>query len=172
LRFTEIIDRIEIGICIALYTLMASVNFINVCSRYFLHWSIAFTEELLLICFIWSIMLGIALGYKRYLHLGITFITDMLMGTPKKIAILFSGTLSVVFISLVGYYGVFMVQNQIKRHLMLSALQWPQAIAGIAMPIGALLIVISIIASMWMEIRNIGTKKAIETDMGNTGNVI
>ena len=59
MKIIKQIEKAEITICTVLYAAMVLICFANVCSRFLFHFSFAFAEELELIAFIWSIMLGI-----------------------------------------------------------------------------------------------------------------
>ena len=94
MKIIKRIEKAEITICTVLYAAMVLICFANVCSRFLFHFSFAFAEELELIAFIWSIMLGIAIGYNKGVHLGVSFLTDLLKGVPKAVAVAFSGAVS------------------------------------------------------------------------------
>ena len=149
------IEKIEIVICVALYAIMVVICFTNIVSRFALHFSFAFAEELELIAFIWSIMLGIAIGFNRGVHLGVGFITDMLKGIPKICAVVFSGVVSSAFMGFLFYEGVGMVQQQIITGLKTPALALPQWISGLAIPVGAVLIFISIVFCTYYQCREV-----------------
>ena len=139
------IEKVEITVCTVLYAAMVLICFANVCSRFLFHFSFAFAEELELIAFIWSIMIGIAIGYNKGVHLGVTFITDLLKGVPKLCAVIFSGAVSAGFMGLLFYQGVQMVRQQISSGLKTPALSLPQWVQGLAIPVGAVLVMISIV---------------------------
>ena len=145
MKIIKRIEKVEITICTVLYCAMVLICFANVCSRFLFHFSFAFAEELELIAFIWSIMLGIAIGYNKGVHLGVTFITDLLKGIPKLCAVIFSGVVSAGFMGLLFYQGVVMVRQQIRSGLKTPALALPQWVQGLAIPVGAVLVMISVV---------------------------
>ena len=130
------LDYIEEGLIVAGLAFMVIMNFANVVSRYFLHSSISFTEELVVIVFVWVTMLGISVGYKRKAHLGMSFITDHLPEKGKDAAILLAGVCSVILIGFMIYYGqkwyriryVFTAKQQLFGfRLIFRASRFPQA---------------------------------------------
>ena len=145
MKIIKRIEQAEITICTVLYAAMVLICFANVCSRFLFHFSFAFAEELELIAFIWSIMLGIAIGYNKGVHLGVSFLTDLLKGVPKAAAVIFSGAVSALFMGLLFYQGVVMVRQQIQSGLKTPALALPQWVQGLAIPVGAVLVMISIV---------------------------
>ena len=55
---------------------MVIVAFVNVVTRYLLHASLAFTEEVEVAFFVWVTFLGTAMAFKRKSHLAMTFFRD------------------------------------------------------------------------------------------------
>ena len=120
MKFIKRIEKAEITICTALYAAMVLICFANVCSRFLFHFSFAFAEELELIAFIWSIMLGIAIGYNKGVHLGVSFLTDLLKGVPKAAAVIGSmpsaivGGISFILYGMISAIGV---RNIVENHV-------------------------------------------------------
>lgn len=63
-------------ICAAMMTFMTILGFANVLARY-LGYSMAYTEELLVMLLVWLTMLGTAAGFKRGAHLSMTFFREI-----------------------------------------------------------------------------------------------
>ncbi|RGD64948.1 hypothetical protein DXA98_07750 [Lachnospiraceae bacterium OF09-6] len=80
----KLIDYLEEGLIVAGLLFMTVMNFANVISRYFLHKSISYTEEVVVIVFVWVTMLGISAGYKRNAHLGMSLLRINYQRTGKK----------------------------------------------------------------------------------------
>lgn len=138
----SVLDFLEEGLTVLGLAFMAIMNFANVVSRYFLHNSISYTEELVVIVFVWVTMLGIAAGYKRNAHLGMSFVTDHLPEKGKDAAVILAGLCSVILIYFIIRYGLQMVQNQIRFKGKTTALRWPTYIQGLAIPVGGCLMMI------------------------------
>lgn len=131
---------------------MALLNFGNVLSRYVLKASWSFTGELLIILFVWTIMLGTAIAYKRSEHLGLPLILDMVPLKYKKILIIFAGLMSAVLMIVLTVSGYEMVMQQIEFKQTTSVLQLPEWITGISIPLGSLLILFRVFQSTVFEI--------------------
>ena len=151
--FGKLIDYLEEGLILAGLLFMTVMNFANVISRYFLHKSISYTEEVVVIVFVWVTMLGISAGYKRNAHLGMSFITDKLSENGKKAALMISAICSLILIYFMLRYGIEMVQNQIRFHSKTTALRWPTYIQGLALPAGAVFMGIRTIQAAYQQLK-------------------
>ena len=138
----KILDYLEEGAIVAGLAVMTVLNFANVISRYFLHSSISWTEEIILIIFLWVSILGISCGYKRNIHLGMSFVTDRLPEKGKKIALVFSCICSIILIYFMVRYGYVMVGNQLRLHAKTTVLRLPTAVQGSAIVVGGVLMLI------------------------------
>ena len=72
----KILDKIEEYICAACTLVMTLLVFANVLSRYVLHMSLSFSDEITTNLFILLSMMGAAIATKRRAHLGLTILTD------------------------------------------------------------------------------------------------
>ena len=79
--FFKILDYAEETFIVLCLAFMSIMNFINVVSRYCFSNSFSFTEELTVMAFVWITMFGVAAGYKRCAHLGMSYIVERF---PKK----------------------------------------------------------------------------------------
>ena len=140
-------EKLEECILVLLFAFMAVMNFLNVVCRYCFSNSFSFTEEVTITAFVWVSMVGIAVGYKRLAHLGMSFFVDNM---PKKIQpfmALLSMVCSVVLIALLFKYGGDMVSNQIRLGSKTPALGMPMYIQGLSIPVGSAFCMIRAIES-------------------------
>ena len=72
----KILDWIEEIICVICTIVMTALVFANVISRYVLHSSLSFSEEITTYLFVLLSMMGTAIAAKRRAHLGLSIITD------------------------------------------------------------------------------------------------
>ena len=161
----KILDYFEESIIIIMMTYMAIMNFLNVVFRYCFSSSFSFTEELTVTVFVWVTMLGVAAGFKRYAHLGMSFVVDLFHGKAKAMFALFGVICSLVFMVLVFYYGIVMVQGQIAMGARTPVLQLPQAVQGLSMPVGAAFVIIRVlqagsrqVKALWNEEKDGGAQ--------------
>ena len=134
---STLLARLEEFILVALFAFMAVMNFLNVVCRYCFASSFSFTEEVTITAFVWVSMVGIAVGYKRLAHLGMSFLVDNMPKKVQPFMALLSMICSVVLILLLYKYGSEMVSNQIRLGSKTPALGMPMYIQGLSIPVGA-----------------------------------
>ena len=71
----KILDKIEEYLCICCLVVMTALVFANVFSRYVLHASFSFSEEITTNLFVLLSMMGTAIAAKRQAHLGLSIVT-------------------------------------------------------------------------------------------------
>lgn len=130
-------DWAEESILVILFAFMAIMNFINVVMRYFFSSSFSFTEEITVTAFVWVTMFGIAAGYKKVAHLGMSFFVDLMPQKGKSIMALFSMICSVIMLAILFYYGIEMVKTQMRLGSTTAALKMPMYVQGLSIPVGA-----------------------------------
>ncbi len=137
----KLVNNIEEYICLVVSVVLLSLTTANVFSRYVIHASISFTDEITTNLFVLLSVMGTALAIKRGSHLGLSILTDAL---PKKYA-----ELTATFTCLVGaavaatlfYTGILMVEHQIQRGVVSITLMIPAAIYGSFLPIGMFFVI-------------------------------
>lgn len=137
-RFEEIIGTV----CLAI---MVTIDFINVLTRYVFKYSMAFTEELTLYLFVWVTMMGASLAFREGGNMAVSFLYDHFSRGTKKILILLSALISIVFFVVLGYYGILQIIDEIDFQAMTEAIELPMWWFTIAMPICAICTIIRII---------------------------
>ncbi|MBA1335022.1 MAG: hypothetical protein HPY66_0644 [Firmicutes bacterium] len=147
-KFLNNIEEYIIGIGLLI---MATINFANVVSRYLLHASWAFTEEITTNLFVLTSLLGAAVAAKRGSHLGLSVFTDFIPKKYQKFVTLFSVICAVILFSMLFRYGINMVQSQMRFRQTSPALGWPEWIFGMAVPIGAFSLIVRFIQLGVME---------------------
>ncbi|MEA4815348.1 MAG: TRAP transporter small permease [Lachnospiraceae bacterium] len=136
------LDKIEEVVLFLLLAFMTVMNFVNVVARYCFTVSISFTEELTIMAFVWISMFGIAVGYKKYAHLGMSFFTDLMPKKVRSYFVLFSMVCSAITIAVMLKYGIAMVAQQIAYGAKTAALRLPSCVQGLSIPVGACFILI------------------------------
>lgn len=144
---STLLARLEEFILVALFAFMAVMNFLNVVCRYCFSSSFSFTEEVTITAFVWVSMVGIAVGYKRLAHLGMSFLVDHMPKKVQPFMALLSMVCSVVLILLLYKYGSEMVSNQIRLGSKTPALGMPMYIQGLSIPVGAVFCLIRAVES-------------------------
>ena len=86
-RFEEIIGVVCLGI-------MVTVAFVNVLTRYFFKYSMAFTEEITLYLFVWAVMMGTSIAFREGSNMAVTLFYERFRKGNRKLLMLFSSLLS------------------------------------------------------------------------------
>jgi TRAP-type C4-dicarboxylate transport system permease small subunit len=102
MSFRKVADYTEEGLCVLIFASMSSIAFVNIITRYLLHYSLAFTEELTINMFVWLTLLGTSIGFKRGSHLAVTVIINMFPKKIQKVIFIFTTALCIgLFILLI-----------------------------------------------------------------------
>ena len=143
----KLLDYFEESLIIIMLAYMAIMNFLNVVFRYCFANSFSFTEELTITVFVWVTMLGASAAFKRNAHMGMSFVADLFHGKARAFASLFVTICNLLFMIILLYYGIEMVQGQMTMGSTTPVLRMPQYVQGLSMPCGAVLIIIRVIQS-------------------------
>lgn len=143
----------EVGSCVLL-GVMVTIAFINVVTRYVISFSMAFTEELTVYLFVWATLLGTALTFKKGTNMVVTILYDRFPKRGRKFLYLISCLLSIVFFSLLGYYGYIQVRDERMLQVTTESMHMPLWIFSASIPVGCILILFRIIAKAYNDLRN------------------
>jgi len=116
--------------------IMLGLVFVGVLSRYLLHFSISFTEELVCALFILLSTMGGALASKDNSHFTLDLITGMMKPKMQNRFLIFNTFLTFVAAAILFISGITMVINQIKIGSLSIALKIPAWIYGTFVPLG------------------------------------
>ncbi len=149
----KVINNFEEYFLAVSLVIMVAINFGNVLSRYFIHTSWAFTEELLVILFVWNTMLASAMAFKHGAHLGLSVLTDLFPDRFQKYVVIFGAVLTIGLMALLARYGVDMVANQIKYNQKTPAMDLPEWIASLSITFGAIVIIFRVVQATVLDLR-------------------
>ena len=138
-------DNFEEVLGASLLFVMAILAFINVITRYFIKYSFAPTEELEVSGLVYLTMLGASAAFKRDLHLKLLFLQTKLSKRASRFLNLFSLIVSFFLFSVIAFSSYFHIKDEIDLQITTEALNIPEWIYVIAIPIGCILINIRII---------------------------
>lgn len=141
----KVINNIEEILCAICLTIMTVLTFTNVIARYVFSASFSFSDEITTYLFVLLSLLGSAIAAKRYAHLGLTIILDIVSPSIRKILKLIGFLLGILFSGAICYYGIFMVLSQYNKGQVTAGMQWPEWIFGSFVPIGAFFITVRFI---------------------------
>jgi TRAP-type transport system small permease protein len=135
-RFFLMVDKTIEGFAITLLVTMILIVFMAVVTRKVFGFVFAWSEEVTLLCLTWFTFMGIAIGFRERLHLGM----DLFEKLPKKVL-----DVSDKLIDLVTFFfGLYLVVYGwdfalMMRGSILAATELPNLIQYIVMPITGLL---------------------------------
>lgn len=147
-RFAQKIDRVIVGILVALMAIMVITVTWQVATRYLLNSPSSYTEELATYLLIWISLLGSAYAVRLKAHLGVDVITRKLSGAAERMAHYFIYMIVVAFAVVVFVYGgTRLVYITLKLNQLSAALQVPVGYVYLIIPIsGALMIFYAVLA--------------------------
>ena len=149
----KVLDKIEEAICIVCLLAMTTLVFANVFSRYVLHLSLSFSEEITTNLFVLLSMMGTAIAARRRAHLGLSILTDAVSPRVRRILLIFGFGLATVFSFAVFFYGVKMVRSEYILGQVTPSMQWPEWIYGCFVPFGAVFMTLRFAQITLEEIR-------------------
>ena len=162
---SKILDKIEEYICIICLIAMTILVFANVFSRYVLHASLSFSDEITTKLFILLSMLGTAIAAKRRAHLGLSILTDAVNPKVRRGMLIFGYGLSTIFSFLVFFYGIKMVHSEYILGQVTPAMQWPEWVYGLFVPFGAVFMTIRFAQITLEEIRTPADKVLTDAEV-------
>ncbi|MDO4719264.1 MAG: TRAP transporter small permease [Peptostreptococcaceae bacterium] len=138
-------EEVVIAITMGIMTLLTAGNVI---ARKVFQSSFSFVEEITIILFIVSTLLGTAIAAKRNQHMGFSGLTEILGKKGRLIFEVLGELVCIAFFILVFWHGIGMVQGEIRSGMTTPALGLPEWIYGLSIPVGALFIVFRYLGRM------------------------
>lgn len=157
-KIVRLLDYCEEGLIVLCLTFMTVMNFVNVVSRYCFTNSFSFTEEITIITFVWASMLGIAAGYRRMAHLGMSYFVELAPRKAQACLALFSMACSLAMIGFMVSEGITMVDNQIMLGAKTAALEIPLFFQGLAIPVGGVFIAFRTLQAGFITYKNLAAE--------------
>jgi TRAP-type C4-dicarboxylate transport system permease small subunit len=128
--------RIDHWIVAILLFAMASIAFVNVVSRYLLHFSFAATEEVTINLFVWITVIGSGIAFERGGQLGMITLYNIFPRKLKRLVIFFSSALSAILFLMVDIYMIQAIYDEMTLfHATSAALDIPVSIYYIGVPV-------------------------------------
>jgi len=148
------LDHFEEVVSVVLLAVMGILAFVNVLTRYFIHYSFAFTEEIEVALLVWVTLLGGAAGFKRGLHLGFTYFIRKLPPVWHKAVAALSGGLMLLICALLFHFSLVQIRDEIEMSITTEALGLPQWWYTIAIPVGSVVIAARVIEAACGKLRD------------------
>jgi TRAP-type C4-dicarboxylate transport system permease small subunit len=145
----KIYENLEEAAGVLLLGIMAIFAFLNVITRYFIHYSFASTEEIEVACLVWLTMLGAAAGFRRGIHLGFNLLELHFPDLNKKILLPFTSILAIVTICSLIMVSLLQIRDEIALAISTEALGIPQWLYTLAVPVGGILVLFRIAEALY-----------------------
>lgn len=136
-QFMNILAMIEKWILVIATLVILVLTAGNVFSRYVIHQSWSFTEEIVVAVFVLISLVSAALSAREGGLVSLPLITDMLPKKTRKPIIIFVTAISIFFSAILFKYGVDKVLTQLANGKRTFVLNIPEWIFWIYVPIGA-----------------------------------
>jgi len=107
-KFAQGYNKFEEILSVIIFALLVVDVFIGVVWRYALNNSLAWTDELSRILYVWITWIGVSLGEAKNEHIRITMLTDRLPFRVAHAVNLVAYLLTIVISGLCGYYSAFL----------------------------------------------------------------
>lgn len=144
-RMWSFFNIFEESVMVTGMAIMISFNFFNVVCRYLLPQTpFSYTEELVVLVFMWVSMFGISYGYRKGAHTILDVFTDFLPSKFQPVVILFATLCSALLMALIVYTGYNTVLNQLRYAQVLPGMRIPMPVVSLSIPIGACVAFISV----------------------------
>ena len=137
-----LIEELIVAILVIVMVLMVTAQ---VLSRYILHTSLAYTEELVRYLFVWATFLGIAAAAYRNRHLSLAVSQSFIPSRYLKWARRAAATGALLFAITIIFFGIRIVLLQVETRQTTAALGMPMWIIGLAIPVCSALLVLRLI---------------------------
>lgn len=157
----KLLDYFEEIVLFISFVMITAITFINILSRNFMNLSLSFTEEVTINLLVLLTFVGTSLGVRRFAHLGFTLLYDKGSAAMKRFIVIFSSLASGLLFATLLYFGIDMVRFQMQIGQTTPALNLPQWIWSLALPVGALLCLIRTVQAMLEELQNVKNEAKI-----------
>ena len=136
-KLMNVIAAIEKIILVITMLLILALTVGNVFSRYVIHRSWSFTEEIVVAVFVLITLLAAALACREGELVNLTLVTNSLPEQTKKPLMILVTVLCVIFSLILFKYGLDKVITQLENGKRTFVLNWPEWIFWSFVPIGA-----------------------------------
>ena len=140
-----LLAHFEEAACAGLLLLMALLAFVNILVRYLTNYSFAFSEELEVSLLVYLTLFGAAAAFRRGLHLGLSFFSGRFGPGGRRALLVLSVAVSLGVFAVLAYYSVLQIRDEIELRTLSEALEIPQWLYTLALPVGALLIAVRLL---------------------------
>ena len=144
---SDTLQKIEKFVSCACVAVMAVLVFVGVIARKAGH-ALALPDEMSTYLFVLMSFMGTAIAARRGAHLGLSIVTDRLSPGGKKALGMVMYAVSAFFCLLIVVFGIQMVISEYQLGQVTAAMQWPEWIYDLFVPVGACFAMIAFLQGM------------------------
>ncbi len=148
--FRKLQENLEEVAGVVLLGIMAVFAFLNVITRYFIHYSFASTEEIEVACLVWLTMLGAAAGFRRGAHLGFNLL-ELRFPSLRNVLFPLASVLTILTVSILVWISILQIKDELALGITSEALGIPQWLYTLAIPVGGLLVILRVVEAWYRE---------------------
>lgn len=126
-KIIRTVTKIENAIMIATFVIMVLSYFISVVNRNWIQGSMPWTEELSVYSMVYLALIGTELGLRDGTQVSVTALTSKLHGNVKKLIEFIAHVTLIVFLFMMLFYGIALVNKQIVTGQTSPVLKLPMA---------------------------------------------
>lgn len=147
----QFLENIEKYVCVVTFVVMLTLAFVNVVSRFVMHMSLSFSEEIVTGLFVLASLAGSSLAVRDRSHLGLDFITSFMPQKTQGMLLIIASCLGIFFCLVIFYFGALMVHQEFITKQVSATMQWPEWIYGLTVPVGCGLLILRYIVTIWEQ---------------------
>ncbi|MGH0052599.1 MAG: TRAP transporter small permease [Sphaerochaetaceae bacterium] len=111
----KVLSNIELIIASGAIIITTGLVMLNVFTRYFLKTGIYWTEEVATACFVWSVFIGAAAGYKHRAHVGVDMLVNLCPPKTKKLITILVDLILLLINGYITYIAVIYISLSYKK---------------------------------------------------------
>ncbi|MGC2047388.1 MAG: TRAP transporter small permease [Gallionella sp.] len=133
----RILDRLEEVLITTFMAAATLVTFAAVVMRYAGGTGFSWAQELTIYLFIWMAKFGAAYGVRTGIHIGVDFVVNAARPSIKRVLVIISMLLGVVFTGVIAFFGARWVIFIYGMGQISPDLEWPMWVIYLAIPFGS-----------------------------------
>ena len=111
----KVLSNFELILASTCIIITTSLVMLNVIMRYFFKTGLYWSEEVATACFVWSVFIGSAAGYKHKAHVGVDMLVNLCPPTLKKIIIIVVDLILLLINGYITYIAVIYLSLSYKK---------------------------------------------------------
>jgi len=111
----KVLSNFELILASTCIIITTSLVMLNVILRYFFKTGLYWSEEVATACFVWSVFIGAAAGYKHKAHVGVDMLVNLCPPTLKKIIIIVVDLILLLINGYITYIAVIYLSLSYKK---------------------------------------------------------